>query len=553
MSSVETFEHIIRHQSAQELVPFLLGLPKTETVAVRQKVKSLKRELEVFKEHTPNSWYSLITHEQRFMLVLAGLKTYSRKEALGPNFMIWNYALEAPYVSLFWTVLDQARPDWLGDMMVQHAASKAIGTPDYLMIREMEKRQLINHQDALFAASAAELLATLGNQLSKQAPVPANAAEIIAERLLGDELFITRDLSLVFDFDTAIDSTQAFVQLRMPADRGKWTWQTWDKAYPRQVISWLDVLVRLVDSGALSRADVLARSLLALRRDFRRPLLTWFKNLYLALKPTLAERLERQVDLVELLAHPQPQVVNFSLDQLKGLWAEAGFNPSSLWVYADALMTRQELKTGICTLLSGFEKLLKRDASFTPEIARLSASALANGDTAVQEKAAKVLVIVLQATKLGLSETEAAAVIEVAEQYADLLAPGARAILDPWLAKTNVPAIASNNETNGYQPREYTVPELSDATAIQPVQDWHELLFLTGQVIQHEDPTVLERWVDGLLRLQAVYPTNYAGAVATLPGPVAAVFEGQKRSSSRSHYRQTQSRRSLRSGRGLVA
>ena len=509
MSTVETFEHIIRHQSAHELVPFLVGLPKTDTVAVRQKVKSLKRELEAFKEHAPGSWSSLISHEQRFMLVLAGLKTYSRKEGLGPNFMIWNYALDAPYVSLFWTVLDQARPDWLGDMMAQQAASKAIGTPDYLMIREMEQRQLISHQDALFANSASELLSTLGNQLSKQLPVPENAAEIIAERLRGDALLITRDLPLVFDFDTAMDSTQAFVQLRMPADRGKWTWQTWDKAHPRQVISWLDVLVRLVDSGALSRAEVLTRSLLALRRDFRRPLLAWFKNLYLAFKPTVAERLERQTDLVELLAHPQPQVVNFSLDQLKVLWTEDGFDPSSLWVYADSLMTRQDLKTGIRTLLSGFEKLLKRDPSFAPEIAHLSASALANGDATVQEKAAKVLVAILQAAKQCISETEASAVLEVAGQYADLLAPSARVLLDPLLANADNPAVARSEESDGYQPKEYMVPELSEATAIPSVQDWHELLFLTGQVVRHEDPAVLERWVNGLLRLQGDYPANY--------------------------------------------
>ena len=510
MSSVETFEHIIRHQSAKELVPFLLGLPKTDTVSVRQKVKSLKRELEVFKEHAPNSWYSLITHEQRFMLVLAGLKTYSRKEGLGPNFLIWNYALEAPYASLFWAVLDDARPDWLEDMMVQQAASKAIGTPDYLMIREMEQRQLIRHQDALFAASASELLSTLGNQLSKHSPVPTNAAEVIAERLRGDELFMTRDLPLVFDFDTAMDSNQAFVQLRMPADRGKWTWQTWDKAYPRQVISWLDALVRLVESGALSRAEVLNRSLLALRRDFRRPLLAWFKNLYLTLKPSVAERLKQQADLIELLAHPQAQVVNFTLDQLKSLWTEVGFDPASLWVYADSLMSRQDLKTSIRTLLSGFEKLLKRDPTFAPDIAQLSANALANGDAAVQEKAAKVLVSILQATKGGISETEAAAVLEVAEQYADLLAPSARILLDPWLAETDSLALGSTDEINGYEPKESTVPELSAATAIPSVQDWHELLFLTGQVVRHEDPAILERWVDGLLRLQAAYPANYA-------------------------------------------
>ena len=510
MSAVETFEYIIRHQSAKELVPFLLGLPKTDTVVVRQKTKSLQRELDTFKEHTPNSWSSLMTHEQRFMLLLTGLKVYSRKEALGPNFIIWNYALEEPYVALFWAVLDQARPDWLGDMLAQHAASKTNGTPDYLMIREMERRQLISHHDALFAASAAELLSTLGNQLSQHPPVPSNAAETITERLCADTLFIERDLPLVFDFDTVMDSSQAFVQLRMPADRGKWTWQTWDKAYPQQVVSWQDVLVRLVNSATVSRAEILTRSLLSLRRDFRRPLLAWFKNLYLALKPTVAERLERQADLVELLAHPQSQVINFALDQFKSLWTEAEFNPSSLLVYADALVTRQDLKTGIRTLLSGLEKLLKRNSTLAPEIARLSAMALANVDTAVQEKAAKVLVAILPAGKPSLSDDELAQVLEVIGLYADLLAPNARNILHPWLSESEKSPIAKSKGTGAYYPKSDFLPDLSAATAFQPVQDWHELLFLTGQVIQHEDPMVVERWVDGLLRLQEHYPAGYA-------------------------------------------
>ena len=522
MSAVETFEHIIRHQSAKELVPFLVGLPKTDAVAVRQKSKGLQRELDTFKEHTPNSWSSLMTHEQRFMLLLTGLKVYSRKEALGPNFIIWNYALDEPYVALFWTVLDQARPDWLGDMLAQHAASKTNGTPDYLMIREMERRQLISHQDALFAASAAELLSTLGNQLSQHPPVPANAADVIAQRLRADEVFIRRDLPLVFDFDTVMDSSQAYVQVRMPADRGKWTWQTWDKAYPRQTVSWLEVLVRLIDSGTLSRAEVLRRSLLSLRRDFRRPLLAWFKNLYLALKPTVAEQLEYQADVFELLAHPQAQVLNFALDQCKRLWAEPAFDAAGLLVYAEVLVTRQDLKTGLRTLLSGFEKLLKRAPALAPEIARLSALALANADTAVQEKAAKVLVAILAATEALLSETEQAAVQEVIGLYADLLAPGARNTLQAWLPESGPLAVGPENGRGAYCPTADFAPDLSAATAFQPVQNWHELLFLTGQVVRHDDPMVLERWVDGLLRLQGEFPAGYAAQlqpylVQTLP------------------------------------
>ncbi len=88
MSAVETFEHLVRQERVRELAPFLLALPKNEVVAVRKKAKGLERELTAFKEIASNSWGSAITHDQRFMLLLAGLRTYARKEAMGPYFPV---------------------------------------------------------------------------------------------------------------------------------------------------------------------------------------------------------------------------------------------------------------------------------------------------------------------------------------------------------------------------------------------------------------------------------------------------------------------------------
>jgi hypothetical protein len=88
----ETFERIIRQQTAQQLVPFLLGLGKKDIVPVRQKTLSLKKELEEYKQYEvkpgQQQWTCLLTPEQGQMLFLAGLATYSRKEALGRGFDI---------------------------------------------------------------------------------------------------------------------------------------------------------------------------------------------------------------------------------------------------------------------------------------------------------------------------------------------------------------------------------------------------------------------------------------------------------------------------------
>ena len=322
MSPVDTFEHLILCGSAQELVPFLLQLSAPEEIVVRQKAKRLKRTLEAIRPVSVESWGSGITQQQRFMLLLAALKTYTKKEAFSSSFDhvtmpaagTWEY-------TAFWLILEQARPPWLLDLLLARAADKNWATPDYALVRELELRQFFTHRPALSAASLPSRLQAIGNELSVQTPVPSPAADVLADQLGNDALLVGRDLYLLFDFDTSVDSAGAYVQAPIPASQhASWTfesWPAWNKAHPAQQISWLDMFTRLVSAGQLSREQVLTRSLAAMQRDFRRPLLTWFKNLLLALRPTLDERLARQSELIALLAHPQAQVVHFALDQLK--------------------------------------------------------------------------------------------------------------------------------------------------------------------------------------------------------------------------------------------
>nr|GFD40175.1 hypothetical protein [Tanacetum cinerariifolium] len=93
--------------------------------------------------------------------------------------------------------------------------------------------------------------------------------------------------------------------------------------------------------------------------------------------------------------------------------------------------------------------------------------------------------------------------------YAELLGPPARTALAPWLvAAPTEPAASMSSER--YESITNFQPELSAATAVVPVADWHELLFLTGQVLKHDNPLAQERWLEGLLRLQAELPADYA-------------------------------------------
>lgn len=523
--AVEEFELIIRHQSAQKLVPFLLALQKKDVVAVREKLKSLKKELETIVQKAPNTWGSAGTTQQFGCMFLAGLAVFSRAEALSTSFNpSWelsagNRNKPTGLQEHMLVILKALRPAWLGAWL-QNTHEKARGwAMSYVLLRTLEEEQLIPYSPELAGRAVVQALQTWGDELSEIVPVPHNPVDVIADKLRADSLLLHRDLPLLFEFDNTIDAGQgARIQPVMPRNQKGvrneqgdflYPWQTWNQQHPPQYVTWRDVILRLVESGHLDRADILTRCLLALRRDFRRPLLTWFKELFLALKPTLAERLARQTELTELLPHALPLVANFALDQLKDLLPAPGFSLAPLLLYADNLFTRPELKTGLRTLLTGLLKMLKQDATQAPAVARLLAIALPHPDSAVQERAAKGLAIILAAPQPLLSAAETAEIVAAIDGHAELLGAPARTALAAWLAP--VAPVDSQTETAVYAPAAQFVPELSAATAIVPVADWYELLFLTGQVLQHHAPAATERWLDGLLRLNGQWPAGFAG------------------------------------------
>ncbi|TGE07823.1 DUF6493 family protein [Hymenobacter fodinae] len=501
MTTVETFEHIIRHQSGRELVPFLSTLGKSDIVPVRQKTKSLLRELDryVHTEVKPGQWEyrHQITHEQQMMLFLSGLATYSRKEAQARSFLLpWTLSDRGPdpqgHQQQFMAVLELARPEWLQEWLIRLTRANQWAVISYKQLRELEDRGLLAHDPWLFTQSVAHQLTRynwLRNQ-HKKSDIEDYDQQILRQ-LQNDTTLLERDLLQVFDYDSMVDSDSTF--------SGK----------DRELVNWLTLLPQLVASGHLSRPEVLTRCLLALRRDFRRPLLTWFKNLFLALQPTPEERSARQTQLIDLLAHPLPLVINFALDQLKELWTQPEFDTASLLLYADALVIRQDLKTGLRTLFGGLEKLLKQHPTLAATLSRLSTTALTNADASVQERAGKLLKAILGAKKPLLTTEEAAETTDTIGLYADLLTPATRTLLAPFL-----PALPATEDVvlqaAVYTPTSNFTPDISEATAIVPVRDWHELLFLTGEVLQHNDPASVERWLDGLGHLRGHYPTDYA-------------------------------------------
>ncbi|MGI4733793.1 MAG: DUF6493 family protein [Janthinobacterium lividum] len=504
ISVTEQFEHIMSCQSTRELVPFLLNLVPKDLKSVRTKaLEFLKYGIPNARPRTVRGWtiyppLSAVTddalafaapnqqkttlfidptEEEGALFFLTGLATYTRKEAFGNGFH-WAGSLVHDFFHSrreeVRAVLQHARPAWLSDWLMGGFGSSLA---NYWLLRELEDAGFIEYHPQHFAFRFAWL--ALDQSPSR-----------LVKRLVEDEKALARDLPLQFEYEVSI----ARLDGKSAANYEKFTWQR--------------ILVDLIKAGHLDRTDILTRCLLALRRDFRRPLLTWFKELFLNLKPTRAERLARQTELTELLAHSLPLVVNFAIEQLKDVWPEPGFALAPLLQAADSLLLRPDLKTGLKTLLAGLAKLPQQQPAHAPAVARLLAAALAHPDAAVQERAAKGLAGLLTAKKPLLPPAKIAETLTALADQAELLGPAARTVLAPWLvAPTPSPAAEA---TAAYAPLTQFVPAISPATAIAPVADWHELLFLTGQVLRHDDPSALERWLDGLLRLHGQLPAGHA-------------------------------------------
>ena len=545
MPPVEIFEQLIRHPNPDALVDFLLHLPSSAQAAVRRRSLALQHEWATGRHDAASTWPQSEAQDVEFSFFLTGLAVYGRRDAEQAGARGFDLLSQPPRsrraahrLAQVQAVLEYARPNWLTDWLLNCTQASQLATPDFHLLLDWAGRGLLEPPAWLLAQAAARQLVTLseltgglreleGRVAAGQALSPAqqddwdylhatwpaltsgaprqDVADLVFNQLSASPQLLQQGLPLLFEVDTPVDTAQGH------------------DARTQAHITWQAMLTRLAAAGHLRRADLLTRCLLALRGDFRRPLLMWYKELYLSLKPSAAERLCRQPELRALLEHPLALVVNFAIGQLRTIWTAPDFDLAALLPHAEPLLARTELKTSLKYLLTLFDKALKDNPAHAPTLADPLTTALAHSDAAVQESAARTLAGVLGSAASLLTAAQTETTLAHLLQLADTMTPPARAALQPWLPES---ATAAPETADAYQPLTDFVPDLSLSEELLPVADWHELLFLTGEVLHHQSPLALERWLEGLLRLRPRFPADYAAAMRpyalqALPGQLA--------------------------------
>ena len=110
---------------------------------------------------------------------------------------------------------------------------------------------------------------------------------------------------------------------------------------------------------------------------------------------------------------------------------------------------------------------------------------LAHPNNAVQEPAIKSLVALLNLKKLTPTTVETTEPMATIEGDAGLLSAAALVIPAPYLTAATATSTSAEVAAD-YAHKKQFVADISLATAIVPVADWHELLFLTRHILLPE-------------------------------------------------------------------
>jgi hypothetical protein len=149
--------------------------------------------------------------------------------------------------------------------------------------------------------------------------------------------------------------------------------------------TWSDVFVRLMEQGAVARAELLDRTLAALGRDWIQYRAGWFKTFHERLAPTPAELRERTAHYLQLCHSRIPPTVTLALDALDALQQDGAVAAADL-LAALAPALAMGNKGQVEAALKLLDRAVASDAANAAPAARVAMTALVHEAAPLQAK-----------------------------------------------------------------------------------------------------------------------------------------------------------------------
>lgn len=261
--------------------------------------------------------------------------------------------------------------------------------------------------------------------------------------------------------------------------------------------TWTEALCELSGRGVLNRDRLLDASLEALSRDFIQFRAGWFSRFHEALHPSPAERAQRMGNYLNLLGSSIPPTVAFAMEAILIADKEQPLPAAKLVPgLAPALSARG--KAVVKSALELLDRVAQREPKSKADVSLALVPSLLNEAPEVQKKALDLL------DQHG--DRQNTELLARVADVADAVAASLRSRLN-WV-EGSAPAVSIPT----CDPLDSGVTSCTDPSrAIQPVPHLDDLLHLAARVLEDtENPNELERLLDGLSRLCAGLPDDFA-------------------------------------------
>lgn len=458
MTLEERFTRLLEKQREAETLPFLQTLTEEERRQLAPHLKKLRKEYFTYQQQG-TTWQIKATDKQRNVLNYAFVVCFNANEIKKEN-PVWLLSREHLEKFLSWF-----SPPWLNNYVNGFSESEWLPFQlDYGYLMELAHRGFVQPHPRL----AARLLVGYIYQRKDQNSV------FVPQNVLQHPETLAEHIWYLFQYETDIPYSNRYLYFngkKLPDETG-----------------WPAVFRQYAAEGKIDRLRLLKETLLAGNRNFNKTLSGWFAELFVQLKPSREETLAVQPELFVLFSSPHSKVVNTALQACKELCDDPGFDTEG-FLDGVPLLLSSGTKSVVTSALQVLEKLAKKEAAKRHAVCLLATGALLHKDETVQTKAAKLIQKWGDATDAELKD--------VIAPYANGLFSGPKKLLEAFVAleeEVEEPLPAAPHPTQE--------ASLSNHTALPPVTDADELIFLAAQAFDNNQSWHIDLLPAALLRLQ---------------------------------------------------
>jgi hypothetical protein len=478
------YSALIKGSKPGELLPFLQAYAGTNKTALRQEIKKARKYWFEYINLSNESGFRMrvdrarygprATQKQEEIILLSAIALLDKTEI-----MRWAEALaifsriNEPRVL---EIIEWVKPTWINAYLLAQLRKSEWATINYIHLRMLEERRLVEYDPELFALSMARFPGWTYGQ-----PEPQPQLTYI-NYIINDSTAWQRDVPLLFEYETRI--------------QGQFFAKAPGEAYNSGSI-WERIFFELLVECKADRGWFIENCILVQTKEWNGGLRTFFRKRLIEASPIAAELIAVQYPLFACLHAQLNVVVNFGVEQIRMIWNDAAFDFKSFIEFVEPVMMRADCKGSIRHILAIFDKAAAQKPEHRAAMSLLVADAFVIPDLTLQERVWKTL------TKIG-DETDPL-LSDKLTMYLPQMQGNLPEMLESFL-HSNRTEESVLYENYFPETREYTM--LNEDARVPEFSTWNDLLFHFGKYFQSWEVIDAERLLDAFITKRHLFPAD---------------------------------------------